>query len=84
MAENKNNSLPVERLYEGRRNFSIIGLTGMAGSGCSTLAQYMSSKSFLDLVRKPEDIHPADFPQSLVCTLLHGIPSSPAGPPDQA
>lgn len=64
MAEKNNNSLPVERLYEGRRNFSIIGLTGMAGSGCSKLAQYMSSKSFLDLVRKPEDIYPADFPQS--------------------
>lgn len=62
MEENTHKPLPVDRLYEGRQHFSIIGLTGMAGSGCSTLARYMSSNSFLKLVRKPEDIAVADFP----------------------
>lgn len=62
METNTHKPLPVDRLYEGRQHFSIIGLTGMAGSGCSTLARYMSSNSFLKLVRKPEDIAVADFP----------------------
>lgn len=48
--------LPVDSLYKGRRDFTIIGLTGVAGSGCSTLAQLMSDKGFLNNVRKPEDI----------------------------
>lgn len=57
MENHISNNLPVDRLYGDRRHFSIIGLTGKAGSGCSTLAQYMSSKEFLKRVRKPEDIH---------------------------
>lgn len=55
-------SLPVNRLYEGRQHFSIIGLTGMAGSGCSTLASYMSSRDYLSLVRKPSDIGIEEIP----------------------
>ena len=62
MAEPKHN-LPVDRLYEGRQRFSIIGLTGMAGSGCSTLAKYMSSRDFLNQIRKPESINIVDYPQ---------------------
>ena len=56
MEERKQINLPVNRLYEGRMRFSIIGLTGMAGSGCSTLARYMSSRDFLVYVRKPSEI----------------------------
>lgn len=62
MEEPKQISLPVDRLYEGREKFSIIGLTGMAGSGCSTLARYMSSRDFLEQVRKPEDIRVSVLP----------------------
>lgn len=40
--------LPVDSLYQGRRDFTIIGLTGIAGSGCSTLAGYMASHDFLN------------------------------------
>lgn len=29
----------TERLFEERRNFIIIGLTGRTGSGCSTIVQ---------------------------------------------
>lgn len=54
--------LPVDSLYKGRRDFTIIGLTGVAGSGCSTLARYMSGHGFLDLVRKPENIHIIETP----------------------
>lgn len=49
--------LPVDSLYKGRRDFTIIGLTGIAGSGCSKLAEYMSGRNFLDFVRKPSEIH---------------------------
>lgn len=65
MAQSKYNKLPVDRLYEGRQQFSIIGLTGMAGSGCSTLASYMSSKDYLKQVRNPKDICVVDY--SLAC-----------------
>lgn len=63
MGANIKMQLPVDRLYEGRQHFSIIGLTGMAGSGCSTLARYMSSKAFLEKVRKPNEIRVVDFDQ---------------------
>ncbi len=49
--------LPVDSLYKGRRDFTIIGLTGVAGSGCSKLAEYMSGRAYFDLVRSPDDIH---------------------------
>lgn len=50
---------PVEHFYNSRENFTVIGLTGLAGSGCSTLAKLMTNEEFwLDEqnVRKPEDI----------------------------
>ena len=33
----------VEQIYELRRNFAIIGLTGRTGSGCSTVAELLTS-----------------------------------------
>lgn len=56
MAENNIKNLPVESLYEGRQNFTIIGLTGVAGSGCSRLATYMESLQFMEKVRTPNSI----------------------------
>lgn len=56
MADGKNNSLPVEILYEGRQNFTIVGLTGISGSGCSRLAEYMGTPEFMGYVRSPEEI----------------------------
>lgn len=56
MADGKNNSLPVEILYEGRQNFTIVGLTGISGSGCSRLAEYMETPEFMEYVRSLEEI----------------------------
>lgn len=48
---------PIERIYDMRRDFTVIGLTGVAGSGCTTLAELMSNKDFLvQSVREPGDI----------------------------
>ena len=33
----------VEQIYELRRNFAIIGLTGRTGSGCSTIAELLTT-----------------------------------------
>lgn len=55
--------LPIDPFYNGRQSFTIIGLTGVAGSGCSKLAEYMSSKGFLSKVRKPEDILEIEAPE---------------------
>ena len=54
--------LPVDTLYNCRKDFTIIGLTGVAGSGCSTLASMMTSKDFLLKVRTPESISVTDLP----------------------
>lgn len=56
MVKDEIKSLPVETLYEGRQNFTIIGLTGVTGSGCSQLAKYMTTPEFMKYARKPEDI----------------------------
>lgn len=48
-------SSPIEKLYDMRRDFTIIGLTGVAGSGCSTLAKIMSNRDFLDDPIQNED-----------------------------
>lgn len=58
MDEQKDVLLPVDQLYHGREAFTIIGLTGMAGSGCSTLAELMSlpKEDFLDYTREISDI----------------------------
>jgi len=42
------NNVPVEELYKNRSEFSIIGLTGYAGAGCSTFANITSKKNFID------------------------------------
>ena len=47
---------PIEMLYDMRRDFTVIGLTGVAGSGCSTLAQLMSSKDFLKAIDDTVDL----------------------------
>ena len=56
MSEQKKSA--IESYYEGRKEYSIIGLTGIAGSGCSYLAGVMglSKDKFLECVRKPQQI----------------------------
>lgn len=60
MDEEGKNNLPVDKFYESRDNFTIIGLTGLSGSGCSTLAGYMQDDKFFERkensVRLPNDI----------------------------
>lgn len=56
---NKKNNLPVNRFYKSREDFTIIGLTGLAGSGCSTLADYMGDAVFYrrrDIIRSPQSL----------------------------
>ena len=67
-------NLPVSELYDSRHNFSIIGLTGLAGSGCSTMAEYMSSRVFLSdrkQIRNPEDIQIDKIKSDDNMTLYH-------------
>jgi len=50
---------PIQTMYDQRKNFSIIGLTGPTGSGCSELADNIISKGFDEFeckLRKPTDI----------------------------
>ena len=51
-------STKLDQLYSLRKNFTIIGLTGRTGSGCSDIASLLS-KPFNDcnkVIRKPGDI----------------------------
>lgn len=57
--ENNQRKLPIESFYRSRDEFTIIGLTGLSGSGCSTLASIMSDPRFFEYekeVRKPEQL----------------------------
>jgi len=47
--------VPVESFYRDRSEYAIIGLTGVAGSGCSCFAELLSDPALLFRVsRKPE------------------------------
>lgn len=52
----------LEQLYTLRKNFSVIGLTGRTGSGCSELAE-MLSKDFSELknIRNSDNLEPSVF-----------------------
>lgn len=48
-------STTLNDLYDLRSNFLVIGLTGRQGSGCSTVASYLSKKEFKECkFPKPE------------------------------
>lgn len=48
--------MPIEQMYVHRRDFIVVALTGITGSGCSDLANIMSN-NFSDWdVRKPGEI----------------------------
>jgi deoxycytidylate deaminase len=55
-------STKLDQLYSLRKNFTIIGLTGRTGSGCSDLANLLSKK-FNDnkLIRKPNSLETSIF-----------------------
>lgn len=42
--------MKLDTLYSLRKNFTIIGLTGRIGSGCSEVAKILSDKSFIDKI----------------------------------
>lgn len=44
----KNLNVALDKIYDERKDFIIIGLTGRTGAGCSTIASLLS-KSFYDL-----------------------------------
>ncbi|GAA6767040.1 hypothetical protein AAFH68_29880 [Flavobacterium sp. CGRL1] len=47
----------LDQLYSLRKNFTIIGLTGRTGSGCSDLAEILSeSFESIENIRKPNDL----------------------------
>lgn len=54
----------VELLYDDRRNFCIIALTGYTASGCSRLAQYMEDPVFFkdgNVVRSVDTLKSPEF-----------------------
>ena len=55
--KNDRTQVPVESFYRDRAEYAIIGLTGVAGSGCSSFAKLLEDHNLLFQVsRKPEDI----------------------------
>lgn len=56
----KISQVAVEKLYDSRRNFVVVGLTGLSGCGCSTLASYMEDEEFFrnrKVIRDPKGLH---------------------------
>ena len=49
--------LPVDSFYQDRLEYSIVGITGVAGSGCSSFAKLVSDKNLLfKAARQPEEL----------------------------
>lgn len=42
--------MKLDTLYSLRKNFTVIGLTGRIGSGCSEIAKTLSDKNFVDKI----------------------------------
>lgn len=61
MSDNvKTSQIAVDKLYDSRKNFVVIGLTGLSGCGCSTLASYMADEKFFKnrrVVRDPSGLY---------------------------
>lgn len=54
---NEDIKMPIEQMYVHRRDFIVVALTGITGSGCSDLANIMSNDfSVWKEVRKPGKI----------------------------
>ncbi|PIF63221.1 deoxycytidylate deaminase [Flavobacterium sp. 11] len=55
-------STKLDQLYSLRKNFTIIGLTGRTGSGCSELAEILSTDfDKISNIRKAEDLDESVF-----------------------
>ncbi len=55
MNDRNNTTMPIEQMYSHRRDFIVIALTGITGSGCSNLAEIMSKpfSEWQDKIRDP-------------------------------
>ncbi len=55
--------VPVDYFYQDRSEYAIIGLTGVAGSGCSTFAELLKNRELLfKAARAPEDYLVVNYP----------------------
>ena len=57
----------IGALYSNRENFIVIGLTGRTGSGCSTAAQILSSKSEKIKLPKPLGLNENEERKYRIC-----------------
>ena len=48
-----NFSQAINKMYEYRNKTIVLGLTGMTGSGCTTVAKILSRETFGSLDLKP-------------------------------
>ena len=78
--ENDQKKLPIESFYRSRDEFTIIGLTGLAGSGCSTLASIMADPRFFEYEKEVR--HPSQLKvdgvlreENLINTNQYHVPS---------
>lgn len=59
----------IDKLYEERRNFCVIALTGYTATGCSRLAEYMADKDFCNSKEiRNENIIGLSYPEHCVNT----------------
>ncbi len=56
--------VPVDYFYQDRSEYAIIGLTGVAGSGCSTFAELLRNRELLfNAARTPEEYLVVNYPE---------------------
>lgn len=49
--------MKLKELYSLRKNFTVIGLTGRVGAGCSDIAKFLANEDFTEKVREDLSVH---------------------------
>lgn len=56
----------IDQLYSLRKNFTVIGLTGRVGAGCSQIAKILSDKDFINKVKEDSSLfEDSSLPENL-------------------
>lgn len=61
----------IRKLYDEKKDFIIIGLTGRTGSGCSTVAEILATKEYSDLKLRDPKTHDFNNSEEIKYSIIH-------------
>ena len=66
----------INKIYDERKDFIVIGLTGRTGSGCSTVAKILSTEKFTELDLKSPKSHDFKNSEEIKYSIIHSYASA--------